>query len=276
MIHLFDAWERVSASLRQAERLLVMLDFDGTLAPIVPRPPDARIPPTTLAVLRGLQECPDVVLAIVSGRAARDVQALAGVAGIHYFGSHGRERLRPEGDAVATTGGGREEIRKFCQILVRQLTGVRGFELENKGVAAAVHYRHVDGRLRNRVETAVRKTARSVGSLSVGVGKLVFDVTPVDGVDKGVAATELQREVGGLPVFFGDDTTDESAFRALATGGLTVYVGPDSAHSAARYRVADPAEVGEALRRILEIARARKRPTVPERIEAISAAGPTD
>lgn len=263
MIHLFDAWERVSASLRQAERLLVMLDFDGTLAPIVPRPPDARIPPSTLAILRGLQECPDVVLAIVSGRAARDVKALAGVSGIHYFGSHGRERLRPEGDTVALAGSGQEEIRQFCQILTRQLTGVPGFELENKGMAAAVHYRHVDARLRNRVETAVRETARSVGSLSVGAGKMVFDVTPVDGVDKGVAATELHREVGGLPVFFGDDTTDESAFRALAAGGLTVYVGPDSADSAARYRVADPAEVGEALRRILEIAHARQRSTVP-------------
>ena len=255
MIHLFEAWHEIASRLRHAERLLLMLDFDGTLAPIVARPPDARIPAQTQATLRALQACPNVTLAIVSGRAVRDVQALAGLEGIHYFGSHGGERLRPgsstvDADACALAG-----IRNLCRRLARELSDVPGFEIEDKGASAAAHYRNVEPDQRGRVEKAARAAVGANRSLRLSPGKMVYDITPRDGADKGAAAKGLLREAGGLPLYFGDDTTDESAFVALPASAVTVHVGPQKEQSAARYRVSGPREVAESLLRILAIAR---------------------
>jgi trehalose-phosphatase len=244
--HLLEHWATVAASLRQAEHVLLMLDFDGTLAPIVPRPSDACIPEAAMPTLRNLQASPAVDLAIVSGRGARDVRNLAGLTDAHYFGSHGRERIRPGSAEVEAKQTGRSKIRMLCQLLDDELADVAGFQVEDKGAAAAAHFRNVDSRHWERVERAVRQAA-AVGSLNVSPGKRVFDITPDDGVNKGTAALELVRELGGLPIYFGDDTTDETAFAALPAEAITVFVGPCEQNSKARFCVSGPAEVHRAL-----------------------------
>ena len=249
MIHLLEHWNAIAGRLTQAERLLLMLDFDGTLAPIVPRPSDARIPDAALSTLRKLQASPGVTLAIISGRGARDVRALAGLADAHYFGSHGRERIRPGHTEVESDPAGVSQIRACCRRLAEELGHIEGFQVEDKGAAAAAHFRNVDARHWQRVERAVRQAA-AIGSLDVSQGKRVFDITPNDGVDKGTAALELLGELGGLPIYFGDDTTDETAFAALPDEAITVYVGPEAGDSGARYRVGGPEEVGRALARL--------------------------
>ncbi len=254
MIHLFQAWPEVAGRIRRSDRLLLMLDFDGTLAPIVPRPPDARAPAETLAALRGLQRLPGVALAVVSGRGARDVSELLGLAGVHYVGSHGRERLRPGRDAVECSGRGRESVRAACERLAAELADVPGFQVEDKGMSAAAHYRNASPGALPRVERAVRRAVAAIPGLQAAPGKRVFDITPADGIGKGTAVAGLLGEFGGLPLYFGDDTTDEDAFRALAGQAVTVFVGPPGRLSAARYRLADPGEVATALARILAIA----------------------
>jgi len=249
VIHLLEHWNAIAGRLTQAERLLLMLDFDGTLAPIVPRPSDARIPDAALSTLRKLQANPGVTLAIISGRGARDVRALAGLADAHYFGSHGRERIRPGSIEVESDPAGVSQIRACCRRLAEELGHIEGFQVEDKGAAAAAHFRNVDARHWQRVERAVRHAA-AIGSLDVSQGKRVFDITPNDGVDKGTAALELLGELGGLPIYFGDDTTDETAFAALPDEAITVYVGPEAGDSGARYRVGGPEEVGRALARL--------------------------
>ena len=255
MIHLLEHWTALAGRLTRAERLLLMLDFDGTLAPIVPRPSDARIPDAALPTLRKLQASPRVTLAIVSGRGARDVRALAGLADAHYFGSHGRERIRPGSAEVESSPAGLSQVRACCQRLADELGDIEGFQVEDKGTAAAAHFRNVDARHWQRVERAVRQAAAS-GSLNVGQGKRVFDITPNDGVDKGTAALGLLGELGGLPIYFGDDTTDETAFAALPDEAITVYVGPETAKSGARYRVNGPEEVRRALAWLADAVRA--------------------
>ena len=251
MTHLFDDWDAVSARLRAADLLLLMLDFDGTLAPIVPRPSDARVPAETLATLFALRDCPRVAMAVVSGRGVRDVRSLLGIEGIHYFGSHGRERIRPGSASVESDSRGRNAIRALCRDLASDLSDVAGFEIEDKGLSAAAHYRNTEPRDRARIERAVLEAVASVPSLTAAHGKMVFDITPKDGVDKGTAAVALVRETEGLPLYFGDDTTDESVFGSLPLEAITVFVGPPERSSLARYRVADPTEVSESLARIL-------------------------
>ena len=253
MIHLLEEWAAVADRLRQAKRALVMLDFDGTLAPIVPRPADARVPAATQNALRALMQCAAVELALVSGRGADDVRALAGLPDIHYFGSHGREHIAPGTESVTADQAGRLAIFAVCERLAAALSDVDGFQIENKGVSAAAHFRIVDASHRKRVERAVRDAVASVGSLNFSAGKMVFDITPDDGVNKGTAVLTLLREVGGLPLYFGDDTTDESAFRALPRETISVFVGPAGRHTQARYRLSDTAEVGRALSSILDV-----------------------
>ncbi len=254
MRHLLDAWPVVDTRLRAAERLLLMLDFDGTLAPIVPQPADARIPADTMGTLRALARCPRVTMAIVSGRSAADVRSLAGLADAHYFGSHGRERIRPNSSAVEVDDRGKSGIAGICRRLALDLADVTGFQVENKGLSAAAHYRNVDPRHHERIAESVLRAVGSDPGLRASRGKMVFDITPVDGIDKGVAATALLHEIGGLALYFGDDTTDESAFGALPEEGITVFVGPIGSQSRARFRVANPLEVGMALARILDAA----------------------
>ena len=254
MRHLLDAWPAVDARLRKAEHLLLMLDFDGTLAPIVPHPPDARVPAKTMEALRALARCSRVTMAIVSGRSAGDVRSLAGLAGIHYFGSHGRERIRPDSDAVEADDRGRSAIAAVSRRLVMDLADVTGFEVENKGLSAAAHYRNANPGDYERIAESVRRAVGADPALRASPGKMVFDITPADGVDKGVAATTLLREIGGLAIYFGDDTTDETAFRALPQKSVTVFVGPTSSSSRARFRVTNPLEVGTALTKILDTA----------------------
>ena len=257
MTDLLADWKAVSARLRSARRLLLMLDFDGTLAPIVPHPSDARVPAATLATLVALRDCPGVAMAVVSGRGARDVRGLLGLRGIDYFGSHGRERIRPWSETVEADHRGRDAIREVCGRLSAGLSDATGFEIEDKGVSAAAHYRNARPGDRARIERTVLQAVAAVPSLRVSPGKMVYDITPADGVDKGSAAVTLLRETGGLPLYFGDDTTDESAFGALGEEAVTVFVGPSGIPSLARYRVAGPPEVGEALARILDTASPR-------------------
>ncbi len=255
MTHLFDAWDDIDPLLRQSPRIPLMLDFDGTLAPIVPRPEDARVPAATMSTLQALRNCPRVVLAIISGRGARDVQRLLGLSGVHYFGSHGRERIRSGSPAIQVDERGRAAIRSICEQMARLLAGVEGLDIEDKSVSAAVHYRNTRPEDRSRIATVVHEAVASVPSLRIAAGKMVYDITPADGVDKGTAALAMARETGGTPLYFGDDTTDESAFGALPPPAITVFVGPDSRSTVARYRVADPCQVGESLVRVLDVAR---------------------
>ena len=255
MTHLFDEWGAVSGRLAGSGKLLLMLDFDGTLAPIVPHPPDARMPPESRSLLRKLRDSPRVEIAVVSGRAADDVRALVALGGVHYFGCHGRERIRPEGGPVETDERGRAAIRAVCALLAGALEDVAGFEVEDKGVSAAAHFRNAAAENRDRIAREVREAVEATGRLKASPGKMVYDITPSDGIDKGTATAELVRERGGTPIYFGDDTTDESAFRALSGQAVTVYVGPPDNDSAARYRVADPHEVTRAMARILTAVR---------------------
>ncbi len=253
----FEVWTPLAERIGKADRLLLMLDVDGTLAPIAPRPEDARIPASTRATLEQLAHCPQVTPAFVSGRAVEDVRRLVGIGRAHYFGSHGRQRMRPGSGRVEVDASYAAAVDDACERLSAALAGMRGFAVENKQVSAAAHYRNVAPELRSQVAATVRRVLEDSPHLRVSAGKMVFDITPLDGIDKGAAATKLLGEEGGKAFYFGDDTTDESAFSALPNDAVTVFVGPCGADSSARYRLDDCAAVGRALRLILDACKGR-------------------
>ena len=146
-----------------------------------------------------------------------------------------------------------------------KLGAIPGINVENKGLTLAVHFRQTPELRHTEVKQRVDEVARAFADgFHVSDGKMVFDVVPADQVDKGSTALDMVRERGGLdralPIYCGDDTTDETVFRALPEKALTVCVGGPEKQSAARYRVDGPDEVSTFLDRILACRRAQSRP----------------
>jgi trehalose 6-phosphate phosphatase len=196
----------------------ILLDIDGTLAPIVGRAEDAKVPEATSRLLGALARRYAVV-ACVSGRAAAEARRLVGVGAITYAGSHGAELLEP-GQSKATVLPAFEDWAPRVQEFVRarderdlRLLRVR---IEDKGPIVALHWRGVpdEDRARTRLE-GVAQEAEADG-LRIHWGRKVLEIRPPVEVNKGQAVAELIRRHDLRAVLFaGDDVTDLDAFDAL-------------------------------------------------------------
>lgn len=231
-------------------RLLVALDFDGTLAPLAARPELARLPEATRAALQALAARADVAVAVVSGRGLDDLRAKVGLKRVAYAGNHGFE-LAVDGWRWTHPGvpGRRPALARALKAAASLCRLARGAWVEDKGVTFTVHVRAVrdpagEAALRRALAASVRRT----GGLALVPGKRVYEVRPRLAWDKGRAVELLRRLLAprAACVYVGDDVTDEDAFRRLAGKALTVTVGRGP--SAAACRIASPA----AVRRLLE------------------------
>src|SRR3712207_2097142 len=212
-------------------RPAVFLDYDGTLTPIVDRPEDALISESMRDAVRGLAgRCP---VCVVSGRDRRVVQELMGVDDLIVAGSHGFDIWSPAGGEIR-----REEGEEFGRLLegveVRlreELGGIEGALVEPKKSSVAAHYRLVSEDERPRGGRVVDEIlAEHPDELKVTPGKMVYEVQPNIDWDKGKAVLYLLGALGldrddVVPMYLGDDLTDEHAFEALATRGIGVFVG---------------------------------------------------
>ena len=230
------------------ERTLLVFDFDGTLAPIVERREDARMRPETRALLRAtalLYPC-----AVVSGRSRSDVAArVADVPLVAVIGSHGAEPGFGPVDRELP-----ERLRGWVAALRVSLAGVPGVEIEDKRFCVAVHYRGAAAR--GEAEARILGATERLGDVRTFVGHAVVNVLAAGAPTKADAIRALcTREHTHLPVYVGDDSTDEEAFGCDAVG-IAIRVGLASA-SSARYFVSDQAQVDELLE-LLVAARARQ------------------
>lgn len=247
--------------------LAVLLDVDGTLAPIAPRPADAHVPAAMREALRRVIDLPGVALALVSGRSVEDAWRVAGIAGAWVIGNHGFELRTPDGQASALA-----DVRPYESAVAeaaRLLTSgpaVPGALLENKRWTLSLHYRLVDPQQAPALIAHARGVAADLG-LRVTEGKKVVELRPPLDVNKGTASVALAQQLGALAhnasaVYAGDDRTDEDAFRALRSHGprpVTARVmagGEDRAHEPtdAEFSLASPDE----LRLLLEWLAARR------------------
>jgi trehalose 6-phosphate phosphatase len=233
-------------------RLLLMLDYDGTIAPIVSDPAAAWPLNEAREALLSLAARRDRIdLAVISGRGLSELGRLLGVPrGIYLAGVHGLELADPDGrrEVVAGLAAALPQLERARRWLRERVPGGSGLVVEDKRLAVALHYRNADPALaKPLVDEFERFVTRKAGHLILKRGKQVSEAAP-RAADKGAAVMRLMERVGAsvLPVYFGDDLTDEDAFRALAGRGVTVMVEGAGA-SAARYRVESPAAVAAIL-----------------------------
>ena len=204
----------------------LFLDFDGTLVEIAPAPDLVQIPAKLPGLLGELADRLDGAVAVVSGRPLAELtRMLAPFAGA-MAGQHGLERRRSDGSTIRCAT--QPELGQIRPAIAGFAARHDGVILEDKGGSLALHYRQAPS-LEAVCRTLLRRAAcASGGALEAVAGKMVIELMPRSG-GKGRAITEFLAEApfhGRVPVFIGDDTTDEHGFAAVnRLGGISVRVG---------------------------------------------------
>jgi trehalose-phosphatase len=264
--HLLSSWNLISEQIQTARHILFFSDFDGTLAPIIEKPELAAMPENVYRILGELIHDQRFTVGIISGRALSDLKERVNIGGIIYAGNHGFEI---EGPGLKFVNPIAEEIKPFFRI-VRQILGltlgtIKGVFVEDKGLTLSIHYRQVQeekiGDIQTMVERAINGLS-SRGLFKVTSGKKVYEVRPAVDWDKGKAIRMLMKRYGKggrpsglLPIYLGDDLTDEDGFRIIEKygNGITVHVGGVDTRSAARYYLDSSDEVAVFMDRLLDI-----------------------
>jgi len=238
--------------LARVPQLLVACDYDGTLAPIVTDPTQAAPLPESVAAIRALASLPQTTVAVVSGRALRDLATLSRLpAEVHLVGSHGSEfdigfvqRLAPELVDL------RARLQTTIETIIRDYPGVR---IEAKPASVAVHTRGTPDEVARAVADALYAGPGTWVDVHVTAGKQVVELSVIT-THKGTAIDALRTQISASAVLFvGDDVTDENAFAHLAGPDVGIKIGPGPTR--AQYRVADPIEAARVLGLLLETRR---------------------
>lgn len=248
------AMDRISvlrAARGAAGSMLLGLDFDGTLAPIVPRPEGAGLLPAAREALITLAGRHDTRIALVSGRGLDDLRQRVNIDGVYYAGNHGLEIDGPDVHRVhAEAEAARDSLAQLARALENELSAIDGVVVENKTLTLSVHFRMVEDEAESeRVRAAVRACAGIYNGMRLTDGKKVVEIRPDVDWHKGRAFRFLrdrleQRFGRGPAIFIGDDRTDEDAFRELGEMDCSIVVGDPPHHdSIAHARLRSPEEV---------------------------------
>lgn len=216
----------------------LFLDFDGTLADLAPRPDLVQVEPELVGTLRTLHACLDGALAIISGRPVAELDHFLQPLKLPAAGVHGAEFRNGEDRLVMPAAPGIAPLLPRLEALVATHPGL---QLERKSVAVAIHYRQAP-ELEPLVRTTVADVLRDAVGLEGLPGKMVFEIKPA-GVNKGAAIAAFMGMppfADRMPLFAGDDVTDEAGFTVVrGLGGVGVLVGQRA--TAATLTVTGPA-----------------------------------
>ena len=260
-----EEWPGIARRLEQ-QRLVLFIDYDGTLTPIVPNPKNALLSGDVQTLIGRLQAFMPVVL--VSGRSLEDLKTRVGVEGVIYAGSHGFDIAGPRGlrhqvalDLVPLLHDTALELRQATA----HLSGVL---VEEKKFSIAVHYRTVAHAEVGQVLAAIDAVVARHPRLEKRYGKKVIEVRPAVDWDKGAAVRWVIGTLDGagaiLPIYIGDDLTDEDAFGALGEEGLTIAVMAAGRPTIARYTLRNVHEVKTFLQRVRQQQESAARTGVPD------------
>ena len=238
---------RALSDVAHLPRLLVACDFDGTVAPIVSNPADARPIPAAADALAALAALESTSAALISGRALSTLRELSGAsADVLLVGSHGAEFDADFLDAIDESAKKRlAELEQTMTSLARRCPGAT---VEIKPVSVAFHVRNAAP---EQAQEALDEALNAVRDSDIHVteGKAVREFAVID-TDKGAALDQLREQLdASAVVFFGDDVTDEKAFARLRRCDVGVKVGPGE--SAAGYRIDSPDHVAAALEHLV-------------------------
>ncbi len=232
----------------------LFLDVDGTLIEIADRPAAVRVEPRMIAVLSALVRATDGAVALVSGRPVEFLDRLFAPLVLPAAGLHGLERRGAAGHWAVRVGR-HADVDRFTAAFESFVAAHPGCLVEDKGLTVALHYRMAPEAGAAARALAERLAAESGGAFRVQHGKMVAELRP-EGPDKGAVVAAFMEEppfAGRLPVFAGDDVTDEAGFAEVnRRGGHSVRVGSPVGPTAARWQVPSVAALAEWLAEVAE------------------------
>jgi trehalose 6-phosphate phosphatase len=238
-------------------KIALFLDFDGTLVPIQNDPTQCFLSDKIrkqLLLLSGSQYC---YLIVLTGRALSDIKKRIGIRKMYYGGNHGLDisgpNLRVTHPKALTS---KSDIQDVTLVLKKEIANIEGAWIENKKFGVSLHFRAVkkeDIQPVKKVFHAVANEFLEEKRLDVIKGKKVIELTPHVSWNKGSAVLWILKQLKDkcVPVYIGDDQTDETAFKALSRRGLTIRVAK-SKKTAAHYYLKGHWEVPRLLKEILE------------------------
>ena len=225
------------------DRHALFLDFDGTLVEIADRPDAIEIPRNLPVVLEQTRRFLGGALAVVSGRMLTEIVDWIGLDALALSGSHGAERRYADGRLMTPGDAARISAGAISKALAAIAGDHEGLILETKPWSVSLHYRNAP-QLQALCERAMSEAVRTHPGWTVMHGKMVLEAR-MSGISKAAAVEGFMKEppfAGRLPVFIGDDRTDEDGMRAAAAlGGFGVKVG--DGETDARYRLKNPRAV---------------------------------
>jgi len=249
---LLKHWPEVAETLRKRKRLILFLDFDGTLVPIASRPGGVHIGEALRRSLSRLTRKRKLTVAIISGRRSPELKSLVGVPRIHYMGVYGSDW----GGRHTMTLDEKQDLEWAHLLLSGRLERWEGVWLEHKGRSLSVHLSAHNGYSKAGLRHFLTgPIAAAVPRLRILENKRDIELIPRSLGDKG---DNVRRFIAGLrrrsafSIYLGDDYSDESAFQAIGKG-ISVLVG-EFRPSRAHYHLSSPAQVQEVLGRIGEAA----------------------
>ena len=259
MPHLLNVWPSVASRIAATPLVLLLLDYDGTLSPIVARPESAVLPTETRQALADLAAHPRFRVGIVSGRGLSDLRERIDLPGIIYAGNHGMEITFPNSSFTHPRAARLRPVLQNAAGELRERLHVHpGVIVEDKGLTLSVHYRQASPESIPEIRRALDEviSAAPPEDIRVTQGKMVLEVRPNIDWGKGRAIGKIRETAGldALPIFFGDDLTDEEGFQVVQeANGIAVFVGSARQPTRAAYRVDSPGEVAETLRLLRDL-----------------------
>ncbi len=250
--------EDVARWLDGSDGLVLGVDFDGTLAPIVDDPTESTITGRARELLEKLTAHPRVLVAVVSGRELDDLVDRVGIEGPVYAGNHGLE-IRVGDETLVHPEAARQQatIERLVEELRSRLEDVPGSHVEDKDLSATVHFRQGSEAAEDVVSTVESLAEGAEADVRVSSGKEIRELRPGVEWDKGTAMQLLidRAPDGYQSLYVGDDTTDEDAFRAVQPDGVGIRVGSETDEETdAAYLVPNQGAVPQLLAWIAEYA----------------------
>ncbi|PQQ18435.1 putative trehalose-phosphate phosphatase F [Prunus yedoensis var. nudiflora] len=273
-----NSFERITNFARN-KKIAIFLDYDGTLSPIVDDPDRAIMSNAMRSAVRNVAK--HFPTAIISGRSRDKVYDLVGLTELYYAGSHGMDIMGPvtntdsndHPNCVKSTDQQGKEVNLFqparefipminevFRTLVENTKGIKGAKVENHKFCTSVHYRNVDEKNWSTIAQIVHDILKDYPRLRLTHGRKVLEVRPVIDWNKGKAVEFLLESLGlngrddVLPIYIGDDRTDEDAFKFLKKKkkrGYGILVSPGPKETSAFYSLKDPSEVMEFLKSLV-------------------------
>jgi trehalose-phosphatase len=252
--------------IKKYKKILLILDFDGTLSPIVKKPHHARLSPQFKSALLKFRHSDNVYVAIISGRSIASLKGLINLDFIYYGGNHGLEIKGPGINFLCREAKiNKKNIMKIYKDVKNIFHSMPQIIIENKGFSISVHYRCLEPEYKNEFRGKISRIKNKFAALLVMWRKYrkVLEILPETSCDKGKAAQYLLNRLGyPYPIAIGDDGTDEDMFKVLHHRGIAIRVRRQN-YSHARFYLKNQREVLKAIKMIYNLKHVVVSPLAP-------------